>query len=66
MLGHIYGLYLKEMLLYLYSLALLCFFGRYSFPCRSLLLGTNVPNDIECILNSYVTKHDKARLMYAN
>ena len=33
--------------------AVFCFFGSHSFPCRSLLLGTNVPNDIHTHI--YVT-----------
>ena len=44
----IYGFYLKENYCKVVFQAVFCFFGSYSFPYRSLLLGTNVPNDIPC------------------
>ena len=41
----IYGLYLKEMLLLDCFWAIFCLFRSHRFPCRSLLLSTNIPND---------------------
>ena len=34
--------------------AILCFFESHSFPCQSLLLGTNIPNDILISLGTLV------------